>query len=307
MTTLIVHHDDCLHHDTGAKHPESPQRVEAVLGAIGDLDGLEFLPAPRAEHAELTRVHPPAYLERVARAIPSEGRSTLDEHDNVISPGSMDAALRGAGAICFAIDQVMAGHGHNAFCATRPPGHHAESALAMGFCLFNNIAIGARHAQEAHALQCIAILDFDVHHGNGTQAIFEKDPSVLFISSHQVPLYPGSGMPDETGRGNILNLPLRPATGSPEFRDAWTNIGFPAVRAFDPDLILVSAGFDAHHKDPLAQIELDTEDYGWITREIAALAEEACAGRLVSILEGGYHLEALAASARAHVKALASA
>ena len=307
MTTLIVHHDDCLRHDTGAKHPESPQRVEAVLGAIGDLDGLEFLPAPRAEHTELTRIHPPAYLERVARAIPSEGRSTLDEHDNVISPGSMDAALRGAGAICFAIDQVMAGHGHNAFCATRPPGHHAESALAMGFCLFNNVAIGARHAQEAHALQRIAILDFDVHHGNGTQAIFEKDPSVLFISSHQVPLYPGSGMPDETGRGNILNLPLRPATGSPEFRDAWTNIAFPAVRAFDPDLILVSAGFDAHHKDPLAQIELDTEDYGWITREIAALAEEACAGRLVSILEGGYHLEALAASARAHVKALASA
>lgn len=307
MTTLIVHHDDCLRHDTGAKHPESPQRLEAVLGAIGDLDGLEFLPAPRAEHAALTRVHPPAYLERVARAIPSEGRSTLDEHDNVISPGSLDAALRGAGAICFAIDQVMAGLGSNAFCATRPPGHHAESALAMGFCLFNNIAIGARHAQQAHALQRIAILDFDVHHGNGTQAIFEQDPSVLFISSHQVPLYPGSGMPDETGRGNILNLPLRPATGSPEFRDAWTNIAFPAVRAFDPDLILVSAGFDAHHKDPLAQIELDTEDYGWITREIAALAEEACAGRLVSILEGGYHLEALAASARAHVKALATA
>lgn len=307
MTTLIVHHDDCLRHDTGAKHPESPQRLEAVLGAIGDLDGLEFLPAPRAEHAALTRVHPPAYLERVARAIPSEGRSTLDEHDNVISPGSLDAALRGAGAICFAIDQVMAGLGSNAFCATRPPGHHAESALAMGFCLFNNIAIGARHAQQAHALQRIAILDFDVHHGNGTQAIFEQDPSVLFISSHQVPLYPGSGMPDETGSGNILNLPLRPATGSPEFRDAWTNIAFPAVRAFDPDLILVSAGFDAHHKDPLAQIELDTEDYGWITREIAALAEEACAGRLVSILEGGYHLEALAASARAHVKALATA
>ncbi|MBT8116671.1 MAG: histone deacetylase family protein, partial [Gammaproteobacteria bacterium] len=249
MNTLIIHHDDCLRHDTGPSHPESPQRLQAVLQAIGDLNGLEFLPAPLAEDTELTRVHPPAYLERVRQAMPEEGRAALDEHDNAISRGSLDAALRSVGAICFAIDQVMAGLGKNAFCATRPPGHHAESALAMGFCLFNNVAIGARHAQAEHGLERVAVLDFDVHHGNGTQAIFEKDPSVLFVSSHQVPLYPGSGMPEETGRGNILNLPLRPATGSPEFRDAWSNIAIPAVRAFKPELILVSAGFDAHHKD----------------------------------------------------------
>ena len=306
MTTLIVHHDDCLRHDTGAKHPESARRVEAVLGAIRHLQGLEFLPAPKAERSQLARVHPAAYLERVQQAIPSAGRTTLDEHDNVISPGSLDAALRGAGAICFAVDQVMSGLGENAFCATRPPGHHAESALAMGFCLFNNVAIGARHAQQEHALQRIAFLDFDVHHGDGTLAIFDKDPAVMFVSSHQLPLYPGIGMPDETGRGNIINLPLRPATGSPEFRDAWTNMAFPAVRAFDPDLLLVSAGFDAHHKDPLAQIELDTDDYAWITREIAAIAADCCSGRLVSTLEGGYHLEALAASACVHVETLAS-
>jgi acetoin utilization deacetylase AcuC-like enzyme len=304
MTTLIIHHDDCLRHDTGPHHPECPQRITAILNALKGLDGLEFLPAPLADDAQLTRVHPAAYLERVREAEPTEGRSTIDEHDNVISPGSVTAALRSAGGICFAIDQVMAGHGRNAFCATRPPGHHAESALAMGFCLFNNVAVGARHAQAEHGIERVAILDFDVHHGNGTQDIFERDPSVMFVSSHQVPLYPGTGFPDETGRGNIINLPLRPATGSDEFRDAWSKIALPAVKAFQPGLILVSAGFDAHNQDPLAQLELTEEDYRWITHAIAEAADECCQGRLVSILEGGYHLEALGRSARAHVEAL---
>ncbi len=307
MTTLIIHHDDCLRHDTGPRHPECPQRIEAVLAALKGLAGLEYLPAPLAEPEQLSRVHPPAYQELVYATEPAEGRATLTEEDNVLSPGSVNAALRAAGAICFAIDQVMAGHGENAFCVVRPPGHHAESALAMGFCLFNSVAVGARHAQAVHGLDKVAILDFDVHHGNGTQAIFERDPSVFFVSSHQVPLYPGSGSHEETGRGNILNLPLRPGTGSPEFHDAWANIALPAVRSFQPDLILVSAGFDAHEKDPLGQLELREDDYAWITREIRQLADECCGGRVISILEGGYNLEALGTSARAHVEALATA
>jgi acetoin utilization deacetylase AcuC-like enzyme len=304
MTTLIIHHDDCLLHDTGPRHPECPQRVSAVLSGLKGLNGLEYLPAPKAEADQLSRVHPPEYQALVRDTEPDEGRATINEEDNVMSPGSVDAALRAAGSICFAIDQVAEQQARNAFCVVRPPGHHAESALAMGFCLFNNVAVGARHAQAVHGLGKVAILDFDVHHGNGTQAIFERDPSVLFVSSHQMPLYPGGGFPDETGRGNIINLPLRPATGSEDFRNAWSHIGLPAVRAFQPDLVLVSAGFDAHEHDPLAQLELQEADYGWITRAIMRVADEFCEGRIVSILEGGYDLKALASSARAHVEAL---
>jgi acetoin utilization deacetylase AcuC-like enzyme len=228
----------------------------------------------------------------------------LDE-DTFLSPGSINATLRATGAACFAIDQIYAGKARNAFCATRPPGHHAEAATAMGFCLLNHVAIAARHAQAEHGAEKVAILDFDVHHGNGTQAIFENDGSVLYVSSHQDPLYPGTGHADETGCGNILNLPLPPDSGSAEFRRAWGVLGLPALRAFTPDLILVSAGFDAHEADPLAQLRLQFDDYDWITREICDYAATACAGRVVSVLEGGYNLEALGQCARVHVQALA--
>jgi acetoin utilization deacetylase AcuC-like enzyme len=307
MTTLIIHHDDCLLHDTGPRHPECPQRVSVVLAALRDLPGLEFLPAPRADQEQLCRVHPLSHVDAIREVEPDAGRVTVNEDDNLMSAGSYSAALRSAGSICFAIDQLFEGKGSNAFCAVRPPGHHAEAEVAMGFCLFNNIAVGARHAQAMHGIERVAIVDFDVHHGNGTQAIFEDDPSVLFISSHQMPLYPGGGFPDETGAGNIINLPLPPDSGSAEFRRAWSGIALPALRAFEPGLILVSAGFDAHADDPLGQLELHEEDYAWITGEFRRAAEQFCGGRLVSILEGGYDLDALASSARAHVAALGPA
>jgi acetoin utilization deacetylase AcuC-like enzyme len=307
VKTLIIHHNDCLRHDPGPRHPERPQRVSAVLKAVGGIAGTEKLPAPRATAEQLQRAHPAEYLQRLQELEPAReaggDRVALDP-DTWLSAGSLDAALRGSGAACFAVDQVYAGQARNAFCVTRPPGHHAETATPMGFCLFNHAAVAARHAQAAHGARRVAILDFDVHHGNGTQAIFEQSPDVLYVSSHQAPLYPGTGSAAEAGCGNILNLPLAPGSGGREFRDAWYRQGLPALERFAPDLVLVSAGFDAHLRDPLAQLELQEDDYGWITAEIRALAEAACGGRLVSVLEGGYDLEALGASAAAHVRAL---
>ena len=307
MKTLIIHHADCLQHDTGPRHPERPDRVTAVLKAVDGIEGTEKLPAPLATTEQLQRAHPAEFLQRLQDLEP--GRAAAGERialdpDTWLSPGSLDAALRGSGAACFAVDEIYAGRARNAFCVTRPPGHHAESAIAMGFCLFNHAAVAARHAQAAHGVKRIAILDFDVHHGNGTQAIFETSPDVLYISSHQSPLYPGTGHADETGCGNVLNLPLAPGSGSHEFRDAWYRQGLPMLERFAPDLVLLSAGFDGHLRDPLAQLELQEPDYGWITAEIRALAESVCEGRLVSLLEGGYDLEALGASAAAHVAAL---
>jgi acetoin utilization deacetylase AcuC-like enzyme len=236
---------------------------------------------------------------------PDEGHVGLD-WDTFVNSGSINAALRASGAMCFAVDQVLDGLAPNAFCVVRPPGHHAEAEQAMGFCLLNNVAIGAMHALQRSSVEKIAIVDFDVHHGNGTQAIFEQNPDVMFVSSHQQPLYPGTGNIDETGCGNTLNIPLSPGDGSAEFRRAWHTLGLPAVHSFAPDLILVSAGFDAHERDPLAQLEVQDEDYHWITREICELATDCCDGRVVSILEGGYDLEALASASRAHVRALSS-
>ncbi|HLF32117.1 MAG TPA: histone deacetylase family protein [Xanthomonadales bacterium] len=305
MTTLILHHDDCLAHDPGAHHVETSQRLRAVLGGISDIPGTELLPAPLATVEQVERVHVAAYWDQLIAAEPREGYVTLDP-DTFLSPGSIRAALRGSGAACFAVDQVFAGKARNAFCATRPPGHHAECDRAMGFCLINHVAIAARHALACHPVDRVAILDFDVHHGNGTQAIFEQAPEVLYVSSHQMPLYPGSGYPDEVGCGNILNLPLQPHSGSREFRQAWSVLGLPALHAFDPDLILISAGFDAHEKDPLGQLELQDADFHWITREIREYAESACGGRVISVLEGGYNLEALASASREHVQALAA-
>ncbi len=304
MSTLIIHHDDCLAHDTGPRHPECPGRIPAVLDAIKGISNLQYLPAPKAEDIQLLRAHPREHIDAVHAAEPSQGRSNLTEADTVMAPGSVAAALRAAGAVCLAIDEVCSSRVENAFCVVRPPGHHAEAQRAMGFCLFNSVAIGARHAQAEHGCAKVAILDFDVHHGNGTQAIFEQDPSVLFISSHQTPLYPGSGEASERGVGNIINIPLPGGSGSAECQAAWKHIALPAVDGFAPDLIMISAGFDAHEADPLAQLEWVPEDYAWLTREIRRLARKHCEGRLVSALEGGYDLEALGQCAREHVAAL---
>jgi acetoin utilization deacetylase AcuC-like enzyme len=304
MSTLIIQHDDCLRHDPGPGHPEQVRRLEAALGGLADLRGLERLPAPRAATEQLARVHPEPFRQWLADMEPEDGRVALGEVDTLVNPGSLDASLRGSGGICFAIEQVAQGQGANAFVVTRPPGHHSGTDFAMGFCLFNHVAVGARHAQSLDGIERVAVLDFDVHHGNGTQQIFEDDPSVLFVSSHQIPLYPGSGTPDETGCGNVVNLPLSPGAGSHEFRASWSRRGLPAVADFKPDLILVSAGFDAHRRDPLAQAELEEADYEWVTREILDLADDTANGRVISLLEGGYDLQALAASARAHARAL---
>lgn len=307
MKTLILHHDDCLRHDTGRRHVEAPARITAVLNGVKNLPGTETLPAPRASFEQLRLAHAPEYWERLVELEPpleSEENRVALNGDTYLSAGSIDATLRASGAACFAVDQVLAGKAKNAFCATRPPGHHADAATAMGFCLLNHAAVAARHAQAAHGVNRVAVLDFDVHHGNGTQAIFETSPELLYISSHQMPLYPGTGYPEERGCGNILNLPLPPGAGGAEFRATWSGHGLPALERFGPDLIIVSAGFDAHERDPLGQLELKDEDYGWITNEIRLYAEADCGGRVISILEGGYDLDALASASAAHVTAL---
>ena len=307
MSTLILHHDNCLRHETGFRHVERPERVTAVLNAVTELKGIEALPAPRATLEQLTQVHPEEYWQELVGLEPGNGDDrgivALDA-DTFMSPGSIDATLRGSGAACFAIDQIEAGKADNAFCAVRPPGHHALSTIPMGFCLLNHVAVAARYAIERGFAERVAILDFDVHHGNGTQGIFEESPEVLFVSSHQMPLYPGSGHPSETGVGNIVNQPLAPGDGSDAFRTAWSDRGLPEVARFQPDLVLVSAGFDAHMRDPLGQLQLTDDDYGWITAGIRDVAETACNGKVVSLLEGGYDLEALATASTAHVKAL---
>jgi len=305
MSTIIIQHDDCLRHDPGPKHPESTQRVKAVMSGLEDLKGLQKLPAPRATPEQILRVHPQAFWTDITASEPSEGIVSIDA-DTFLSNGSVDATLRASGGLCYAIDQILEDKTLRAFCAVRPPGHHSEAETAMGFCLLNHVAIGARHALEKPGINRVAIIDFDVHHGNGTQAVFENSPDVLFVSSHQLPLYPGTGLAEETGCGNVLNLPLAPGDGSKKFRNTWNQNGLPAVHEFEPDLILISAGFDAHQRDPLAQIELQDADYHWITRQICDLATDSCQGRVASILEGGYDLQALATASRAHVKALAS-
>lgn len=303
MSTIIIQHDDCLRHKPGPGHVESPQRIQAVLSGLEDLKDLQSLPAPLATIEQIQRVHPPDFWADLQAHEPSEGTYQIDT-DTFLSHGSIDATLRASGAVCFAVDQLLSDKALRAFCVVRPPGHHSESAVAMGFCLLNHVAVGAMQALEHPAVNKVAILDFDVHHGNGTQAIFENNPNVLFVSSHQMPLYPGSGYPDETGVGNIVNMPLKPGDGSKAFRHVWRQTGLPAVHKFAPDMIFISAGFDAHERDPLSQLELQDADYHWITSEICALAADVCQGRVVSLLEGGYDLQALATAGRAHVKGL---
>jgi acetoin utilization deacetylase AcuC-like enzyme len=299
----IYSHPACLAHDTGPTHAERPERLSAVTSALhAAFPQLDWHEAPRASRGQLLRAHTPALLEQVLETRPRE-RIFLDA-DTVLSTASAEAALRAAGAVVAGVNAVLGGQTTRAFCVVRPPGHHATTDEAMGFCLFNNIAVGALHALAAHGLERVAIVDFDVHHGNGTQAIFEHDRRVLFASSHQLPLYPGTGASDETGDGNIVNAPLPPDAGSALFRAAWTERLLPAVDAFKPQLLMISAGFDAHRLDPLAQLQLDAADFTWITEELVALAKRHCGGRIVSTLEGGYDLAALAESSVAHVGAL---
>ena len=293
----------------GRHHPESPDRLRAVLCGIGGprFAGLQRREAPQATVEQIARVHPVEFVERLLSAVPAEGQHQIDG-DTALNPASGEAALRAAGALCAAVDAVAGGAISNAFCAVRPPGHHAEPSQAMGCCLFNNVAIGAMQARHVHGFQRIAIFDFDVHHGNGTQAAFWNDQDVLFVSTHQSPLYPGTGDADETGSSdNILNIPLAPGSGSNAFRSAVSDLVLPALDAFKPDFIFISAGFDAHSADPLASLELESEDFAWATAEVAKIAQRHCAGRLVSTLEGGYDLMALAACASAHVGALMEA
>jgi len=305
MTTLLYTHEACLAHEPGEYHPESPERLRAILAALArpEFAALERRDAPCADLDEVARVHPRRFIEAVLAAVPQRGHAALDP-DTVLSPRSGEAALRAVGAVNAAVDALVAGEADNAFCAVRPPGHHAEPDRAMGFCLFNSVAIGAQRARQVHGLERAAVIDFDVHHGNGTQAICENNPHLFYGSTHQSPLYPGTGARSETGVGNIVNVPLRPGSGSTEFRRALDEVVLPALEDFRPDFIFVSAGFDAHRDDPLAQLMLVEADYTWATERLLACAARHCDGRLVSALEGGYDLHALAASVAAHVRAL---
>jgi acetoin utilization deacetylase AcuC-like enzyme len=303
MTTALFTHPDCDQHVEPPGHPEQAARLKAIQTALAGVDLLR-LDAPMGDWADIARCHPQSYIDRVAAAIPARPWAALDG-DTYLAPGSLIAARRGVGGACAAVDLLMSGGAGNAFVATRPPGHHAETETAMGFCLFGTVAIAAKRALDHHGVSRVAIVDFDVHHGNGTQDLLWDEPRALFISSHQRPLYPGSGAASETGSaGQILNLPLREGSGRSEMRRAYSDLAFPRIAAFQPELLLISAGFDAHADDPLAGLLWEDEDFGWITREICKLAQTHCAGRVVSVLEGGYNLEALGRSAAAHVTVL---
>ncbi len=305
MTTLLYGHPVFLEHDPGASHPERADRLRAVEAALEgeEFAALERRRAPAATLEDLKHVHDPAYVDAVFDNMPASGQVHLDG-DTAISAASGEAALSAVGALLGAVDAVIGGEAGNAFCAVRPPGHHAEAARAMGFCLFDNVVLAADHARRVHGLKRVAVVDFDVHHGNGTQHAFEADGDLFYASSHQYPCFPGTGAETERGLGNIVNVPLPPGAGSQAFRRGWGERILPALDGFAPELLIVSAGFDAHRRDPLAQLALDTEDFAWLTRELLSVAGACCGGRLVSALEGGYDLEALGASVAAHVREL---
>jgi len=301
---LLYTHPACLAHDPGIGHPESPARLRAVLEALDDprFAAIERIEAPRATRVQLECAHDPALIDRIFSSAPHDGHTQLDA-DTAMSPDSLEAALRAAGAVCAAVDALIDGRDTRAFCAVRPPGHHATRDTAMGFCLFNNIAIGAAQAL-ARGIERVGIVDFDVHHGNGTQDIFWNDARVMYASTHQAPLYPGTGARGETGVGNIVNAPLPPGAGSAQFRATMSETVLPRLVDFRPQLVMVSAGFDAHRLDPLASLNFDADDYDWVTRELVAVANAHAQGRIVSSLEGGYSLTALRESTSAHVAAM---
>jgi acetoin utilization deacetylase AcuC-like enzyme len=302
MVTRLYTHPIFLEHLTPPGHPERPDRLRAIERVLDDeaFSELERVKAPEGDEATLLYAHPGDFVDRVRSAIPQNGIVSIDA-DTSASPKSWQAAVTAVGAANAAVDDVFEGRADNVFVAARPPGHHAEKATAMGFCLFNTAAIAARYAQKKHQAERVAIVDWDVHHGNGTQDIFWDDPSVLYCSTHQMPLYPGSGARSETGAGNIVNAPLAPRTGSEVFREAFLSRVLPSIDAFAPDLIIISAGFDAHHRDPLAEINLTEDDFDWATGQLMERAGRHSGNRLVSLLEGGYDLQGLAFSVAAHV------
>ncbi|MCC1492074.1 histone deacetylase family protein [Cognatishimia sp. F0-27] len=307
MATALITHADGLDHVTPDGHPERVARLEHLLHALQPLDLIRET-APEAREADLLACHPQSYIDRIKAAVPAEGCHQLDA-DTWMSPGSLKAAMRGVGAVLKATDMVLGGDVANAFCAMRPPGHHAESETPMGFCLFGNAALAAKHALDHHGLSRVAVVDFDVHHGNGTQDLLWDEERALFIGSHQMPLWPGTGGRDERGaHGQIVNLPLDPGCTGAQMRAVYEAEVFPKLRAYDPELLILSAGFDAHQDDPLAQLNWGTEDFGWLTEQLSAVAASGAAGgRVVSTLEGGYDLVALAASGKTHVEALMEA
>jgi acetoin utilization deacetylase AcuC-like enzyme len=306
MTTLLITHPACLDHLTPAGHPERPDRLRAIERALEHerFQNLARVEAPAAPLETIALCHPMDYVTGIRDATPKDGLARLDA-DTSMSPGSFEAALRAAGGATYAVDEVMAGKAKNAFVATRPPGHHTETARPMGFCLFNNAAITARYAQKRHGVERAAVVDFDVHHGNGSQDIFWSDATVMYGSTHQMPLYPGTGAASERGEHNtVVNAPLRPGDGGEEFRAAFETVILPRLRDFRPELIVISAGFDAHMRDPLANLNLLEADFDWVTRKLMEIADKSANGRVVSVLEGGYDLQGLANSAATHVAAL---
>lgn len=307
--TILMTNDAGLSHQMPPGHPEQIARLDHVNRALSapEFDGLDRRPSPMAEESDLLLAHPASHVSAIRNAAPDTGFAALDP-DTSMSPGTWEAALRGVGGCLAAVDAVLAGEAKNAFVATRPPGHHAEKARPMGFCLFGNVAIAAKHALERHGLSRVAIVDFDVHHGNGTQDLLWDEPRTLFISSHQMPLYPGTGAAHERGaHGNVINAPLSPGTDGVTMRSVYGSRLLRRVEEFEPELLLTSAGFDAHKDDPLANLNWSTEDFAWLTRELCKVADATCAGRVVSSLEGGYNLDALAASVAVHVAGLMEA
>ena len=306
MSTLYITHPACLNHLTPSGHPERPDRLRAIDRVLEHerFQTLARVTAPEASIDDIALCHPRDFIEEIAGAVPKEGMVRIDA-DTSMSPGSFAAALRAIGGALYAVDEVMTGKAPNAFCAMRPPGHHAETVRPMGFCLFNSAAIAARHAQKKHGAERVAIVDFDVHHGNGTQEIFWSDPTVMYCSTHEMPLYPGTGARSERGEHNtIVNAPLRAGDAGEAFRAAFEQTILPRLREFGPDLVVISAGFDAHLRDPLANLNLVEADYAWVTQKLMEIADAKADGRVVSLLEGGYDLQGLAASVAAHVTAL---
>jgi len=304
--TALVTHEECLKHLTPPGHPEQVARLEYILESLKDINLLR-VSAPMAADDDILRIHPREYINYLQEAVPENGFKSLDG-DTHISSGSLTAAYRAAGGVLRAVDLVLSGEAKNAFVAVRPPGHHAETQTAMGFCLFGNIALGVKHALDFHGLKRVAVIDFDVHHGNGTQEILWDESRCLTFTSQQIPLWPGTGTEEEQGHyNNIVNIPLPPRSTGALMRQKYEALVFPVLRKFEPDLILISAGFDAHEADPLAELNWSTADFSWLTERLCKIAEECCEGRLVSTLEGGYDLKALADSVKAHVTKLCEA